>query len=678
MTLPNQSRGLRAHKLFSGRVGGGLTTLRTVLIGLTLGFAIISGADAELTYQSSEKDREMFKQAWRQVNHGQLSKAKPLINGLKTYPLYVYLREKQLRPTLQRRNNEPLKSFLNDFEGAYPAETLRNEWLMWLADTQQWQDFVDYYRPSSNVSLQCHHKTALLEKGAAEALFQQIAPLWTKGKSQPSACDRVFKVFEADPLFDDPTIWRRFRLAISKHEIGLARHLSKKFENEQAVLWANRWLSAHANPQQTLRKKYLSEEPILARDVLFYALKRLTKSNFNAAEKSWARISADGFLNEAELNRGNAILAIAAGKNEHKNQIFYLDQVDNQFADAELEALRLRRGIQLKAWEQLSRWTLQPPRSSKTNALRWRYWRARSAELMGRQDFANQQYAALANERDYYGFLAADKAALAYSFNDVPIKPTPEALQTVTGQAGIQRAKEFFLLGFITDANREWRYTLKDFSKSALEIAALTASKWGWHNRAIATLGQAKSYDDVVVRFPMLFADQIKANSNKRQLEEALIYSIIRTESAFSPSARSSAGALGLMQLMPATGREAGRRIGIRIKKSSQLLAPTTNIAIGTSYLSSLLTKHGGSFPMAAAAYNAGPHRVRQWRPSGNCIDADIWIDSIPFRETRRYVRTTVFYYVIYQHRLGTPIKPVKEMLTRIPPSGGASSCSAL
>ena len=168
--------------------------------------------------------------------------------------------------------------------------------------------------------------------------------------------------------------------------------------------------------------------------------------------------------------------------------------------------------------------------------------------------------------------------------------------------------------------------------------------------------------------FPLLFEQQIDTNSKKRKLDEALIYSIIRTESAFLPDARSSAGALGLMQLMPATGREAGRRIGFKIKKSSQLLAPSTNIAIGSSYLAGLISKHGGSFPMAAAAYNAGPHRVRQWRPSGSCVDADIWIDSIPFKETRRYVRTAVFYYVIYQYRLGTPIKPLLEMLTRISP----------
>ena len=154
-----------------------------------------------------------------------------------------------------------------------------------------------------------------------------------------------------------------------------------------------------------------------------------------------------------------------------------------------------------------------------------------------------------------------------------------------------------------------------------------------------------------------------------------MIFAIIRTESAFLPNARSSAGAVGLMQLMPATGREAGRRIGFRIKKSSQLLAPSTNIAIGSSYLASLMNKYQQNFSMAAAAYNAGPHRVRQWRPTSDCLATDIWIDSIPFRETRRYVRTALFYYVIYQHRLGKDIKPLETLLASVPPNG-QSSCT--
>ena len=604
------------------------------------------------------------------VSAGRLSAAKPLTGDLDGYPLQIYLQAAQLAPTLQRAKNPPLEDFLAQHAGSYSAEKLRGKWLKWLASNNHWQTFLRHYRPQSGVSLQCAHMTALLKTKQTEDLYAKILPLWTVGKSQPKACDPAFKFFESHEAFGDPAVWQRFRAAMESKQIGLARYLAKKFANAEAKTWSTRWINAHTKPSEVLRQAYVLGDALLARDVLFHALARLARSNFNAAEKHWVRLSSSEKLSADEINRGHLVLARAAGKAEHKNQIFYLDQVENRFADTDLESLRLRRGIQLGAWQALHRWTAHHPMSPRTNALRWRYWHGRSAELIGEQDKANEVYASLAGERDYYGFVAADKLDQPYQYNDQAINPAEEELAKVLAMPGILRAKEFYQLGMRLEANREWYWTIDKFSKKELEVAAYAASSWGWHNRAIATVGKAKSYDDVTLRFPVLYREEIASNSRKRGLEQALVYAIIRTESAFSPTARSSAGAMGLMQLMPATGRETGRRIGVRINKSSQLLSPATNIAIGTSYLSSLMSKYHGNFPMAAAAYNAGPHRVRKWRPLTDCHASDIWIDSIPFRETRRYVRTALFYYVIYQHRLGLDVKPLREMMHDVPATG--------
>ncbi|MGR8950222.1 MAG: transglycosylase SLT domain-containing protein, partial [Gammaproteobacteria bacterium] len=557
-------------------------------------------------------DRANFKKAWQLVKKGQLSAAAPLIKDLRDYPLYVYLRAAQLKPKIQGLENSALEQFLAEFGGSYPAEKLRTMWLEWLAKANHWETYLEVYRPQADVALQCHEKTALLKTHQTEGLFQQIQPLWVAGKSQPSACNDSFKFFESHAAFSDPIVWQRFRAALAQNQLDLARYVSKKFTGKKAKTWSARWLAAHTSPNQTLTMAYLQDDSLIAKDVLFHAMQRLARSNFAAAEKHWVRISAHGGLGVEDVNRGHLILANAAGKAEHDNQIFYLDQVENQYADATLEALRMRRGIQLRAWQELHRWTANPPVNAGTNALRWRYWHARSGELIGNSEKAQQHFGMIATERDYYGFMAADKAQTRYQFNDRPTNPNEEEFKKINDSPGVSRAKEFYSLGMLTDANRQWRWTTRNYSKRELELAAYAASSWGWHNRAIATLGQAKSYDDVALRFPVIFADEIISNGRKRGLDEALIFAIIRTESAFLPTARSSAGALGLMQLMPATGREAGRRIGIRINKASQLLAPPTNIAIGSSYLASLMNKYHGNFSMAAAAYNAGPHRVRQ------------------------------------------------------------------
>ncbi|MEM7467619.1 MAG: transglycosylase SLT domain-containing protein [Pseudomonadota bacterium] len=642
---------------------------RTKVVFLAL-FAFFLASLSVVSYadQKLEADRAKFKQAWQLVKSGRISAAKQSIKALESYPLYVYLRAAELRPKLQKPDNPPLEKFLADFEGTYPAESLRTDWLAWLATIKRWDVFLRFYRPQNDIALQCHHKTALLNTKQFDGLFRSILPLWTIGKSQPSACNPAFSFFETHEAFDDPIIWQRFRAAMNNNQPGLARYVAKKFSNSSAQTWSARWLEAHTNPHRVLSKSYLLEKDLIAKDVLFHALAKLARANFSAAEKHWVRISAAGELTPSDVNQGHKILAIAAGKAEDKNQIFYLDQVENSFADGTLESLRMRRGIQLRAWPELNRWTSGAPVDPKTSRLRWKYWHARSAELIDKNTEATKGFSVLASERDYYGFVAADKLGQAYQFNDRPIKPAESELLAFKAKPEIRRAQEFFELGMQIDANRQWRWAIRNFGKSDLETAALIASGWGWHNRAIATLGKARSYDDVNIRFPVIHQDAIAKNAKKRGLEDAVIFAIIRTESAFHAGARSSAGALGLMQLMPATGREAGRRIGLKIKKSSQLLAPSTNIAIGSSYLSSLINKYNGSFPMAAAAYNAGPHRVRQWRPKSNCIAADIWIDSIPFRETRRYVRTALFYYAVYQHRLGLDINRLQNLMQSIRP----------
>ena len=413
--------------------------------------------------QITDDQRGKFKKAWQLVNAGRLSAAEALVTDLETYPLHIYLRAAQLAPTLQKANNPPLEDFLAQNAGSYSAEKLRGKWLKWLASANHWQTFLTHYRPQSDTSLQCAHKTALLKTNRKDGLFQQILPLWTVGKSQPQDCDQVFKFFESHQGFGDPVVWQRFRAAMANKKVGLARYLAKKFKNVEAKTWAERWVSAHQNPDAVLKRDYVLGDAMLARDVLFHALSRLARANFNAAEKHWVRLSASEKLAVEDVNRGHMILAVAAGKAEHKNQVFYLDQVENQFADSDLESLRLRRGIQLGAWQALHRWTSSPPVNPSTNALRWRYWHARSAELIGQPAQAKQAYATLARERDYYGFVAADKLQQPYRYNDQPINPSADELANLLARPGIIRAKEFFELAMHREANREWYWTNRKF-----------------------------------------------------------------------------------------------------------------------------------------------------------------------------------------------------------------------
>jgi soluble lytic murein transglycosylase len=367
-------------------------------------------------------------------------------------------------------------------------------------------------------------------------------------------------------------------------------------------------------------------------------------------------------------------LAIAAASRDFEDRINLLDAVAADYVDGAVDSYRLREGIEMRAWETLVKWTAREPRGD-LGMLRWRYWRARALQETGRAKQALAIFADLAIQRDYYGFLSADQLGDDYRMNDRPIVVTATEEAEMSTRPGILRAHELYRLGMRFNARQEWHHEMKRMTPRELEVAARFAYGWGWYDRVIFALGKAKSYDDLELRFPLEYRELVGQYATKRDIESAVLFSIIRGESAFMSDARSPAGALGLMQLMPATGRETARRIGLKLRGTRDLLDAKKNIMVGSAYLQSMLNRFDGSLPMAAAAYNAGPHRVRVWRPKQGCVPADIWIDTIPFTETRRYVRRSLFYAAVYQRRLEETIAPLSTRLAQITARNSESQC---
>ncbi len=233
--------------------------------------------------------------------------------------------------------------------------------------------------------------------------------------------------------------------------------------------------------------------------------------------------------------------------------------------------------------------------------------------------------------------------------------------------------REFERVALPQHAAREWNFEMKQLTRRELEVAAVLATQWGRPERAIFALGMANAYDDLGVRFPLLYTELARKHAARRNLDPARVMAIIRSESAFNASARSPVGALGLMQLMPQTARETARSAGVRFDNPKALLEAGTNIALGTTYLAQMLARYDGNFAMAAAAYNAGPGRVRQWQ-GAQCVPSERWIESIPFTETRGYVRRALFYAAIYQRRLKLPIMKFNTVMPPIPARDGSAA----
>jgi soluble lytic murein transglycosylase len=221
---------------------------------------------------------------------------------------------------------------------------------------------------------------------------------------------------------------------------------------------------------------------------------------------------------------------------------------------------------------------------------------------------------------------------------------------------------ELYALGRIIDARREWFHMVKRLDDEELRATARILADWGWIDRAIFTAARARYWDDLELRFPLRHRTLVDRYADERQLDPAWVYGVLRQESAFTADVRSSAGAVGLMQLMPATARRVAREYKMAAPSDKALIDPETNISLGTGYLRMMLDDLSSNRILATAAYNAGPHRVKRWLPP-DTMDADIWIELIPFRETRLYVQRVMAYAAIYERRLGeTPTRLSKRM----------------
>jgi len=260
----------------------------------------------------------------------------------------------------------------------------------------------------------------------------------------------------------------------------------------------------------------------------------------------------------------------------------------------------------------------------------------------------------LSGKSSYYGFLAADKLKRDYHIeqeNAASIDIDEDSF--LSANPHMLRARELYYLDRLIDAKREWFQALRYLDQDQIKQAATLASKWQWHDSAIRTVAKTPHRNDYSLRFPMPYRQQVMQHAEARELDPALIYGVMRRESLFDPLARSSVGALGLMQLMPSTARRVAKSLGMKRPRKSGILRVENNIRFGTHYLRTVMNRFDNNVALAAAAYNAGPGNVKRWLPKNSTMSADLWVETVPFKETRNYVQAVLAYSTVFDKSLG-------------------------
>ena len=621
-----------------------------------------------------DRQRELFKSVYETVERGDWSPVDGLSASdhelLQRYVLWPDLRAAWLRVNLKSVPIAEIDTFLQQYGTLRPARDLRYRQAMLLAkkgDLDGYQQIYEqFYQGQDIARLDCLSLQAEISAGRFARVDQRAVDLWLIGTSQVKECDPVFKYLGDNKLLGPVEYRTRFKLAIEAREFQLARWLAKSID-QQHVDEAALWIAAQSNPERFLARHEPQLDSEMYRRQLTYAVERLTYRDPEIALRLWRQVSKRyGFSEELKL-RSERHIALWTARDKLPGAYDLLANLPKAAQDEEVVRWRARTSLRENEWQRLLA-DIKAMTTAERDSEEWQYWRAAALNRSGQALEARLAFDTLSRERSYYGFLAADELGRDYALDHGQLSVDESTLQQVASRPGIIRARELFLVGLDSRGRSEWDAAVRNFNADEKLQAAVLADRWGWHSRAIATAASLGQYDDLEIRYPLPWQQQFETYSSAASISATWAYGIARSESLFMRDVRSSAGAIGLMQLMPATGRNVARDISLPYSGLATLTDPESNIRLGTSYLGQMAERFNGHAVLATAAYNAGPHRVDRWLPESGAEDARVWIENIPFNETRKYVKRVLAAQTIFHWRMTGQVRRVSDELPKINP----------
>lgn len=579
--------------------------------------------------------------------------------ALRDYPLTPYLAYDELTQRLSTASSAEVERFLLEHGDLPQIKWMKLRWLRLLSERNQWPLFLKYYSPELQFTeLDCRFARYQHAQGQSQAAFASAEKLWLSAQSQPNACDALFDTWRAAGHLTEDKIWQRLKLATDARNYGVANYLVKLLDTQHAH--GQRLIDVAQKPDLLKQTARFNGTDARSAEVIALGLRKLATQDLDASVLLLSHYEKQVAFSPADrLTLANDI-GLRLAKRFDVRALAMMEKYDPKMQNENLSEWRARLLLRLGRWNEANQITRQLP-NDLSNSNRWRYWQARSLQLA--QPKSQQPlvlYQPLARERDFYGFMAADHSQQPYHLQHQALALQPQTLQKVRNAAGLKRALEFYARDEMTEAHREWYHLSNFLSRDELVAQARIAYDMGWYFPAIRNISQAKYWDDLEIRFPMAHRSNFVAEAKNRGLQSSWMFAVTRQESAFMIQAKSHVGAMGLMQLMPATAKETAQRYGIALDNPRSAVIPAVNIQLGAAYLSQVLGQFNGNRVLASAAYNAGPGRVRQWLRDAKHLPYDVWVESIPFDETRLYVQNVLTYSVIYGEKLKTPMPLVE------------------
>jgi soluble lytic murein transglycosylase len=639
---------------------------RAVLACATLCIRAACGA------QPSDADFAAARDAYRAGDSARLERIAPRLAGYLLEPYVTYWR---LRLRLDEADPVQVRAFLDRYADLPPAEHLRSEWLKSLARRGAWSDFAAEYpkHGAVDVELACYAAQFRAQRpDEAEGAAAEVKRFWFSGQEQPESCQPLFALLVAQGILTPQDVWTRFRLAHEAGNFHLAANIAAElpFDERPAPHDIER---IDRGAKTALLKGDFHLATPTGRELALYALDRVAQNDAQAAHDAWFGLRTR--FPDAERLYGNLLIAYNGAHQLLPAASAWYREADGAPLTENQHAWRVRAALRNGAWAEVAA-AIEAMPTEQAQDPAWRYWKARALSVAGADEDATRLFGGLATEHDFYGMLAAEALGASVVPLSDPLVPDPVALAAFGGRAAVQRVVKLTEFDLRPEAQREWVVVVRGLDDDGLLLAATFAQDRRLYDRSINTADRTQRRHDFRLRYPTPYQREVVDAARQNGLDTAYVYGLMRQESRFVADIVSPAGAVGLMQLMPPTARWVAHRTGRAAVRRPQLEDPELNIQLGAYYLRYVLDKLDGQPALAAAAYNAGPRRAQAWRGSVP-LEGAIYVETIPFNETRDYAKKVLANAMYYQAQLGLRYVALKDRLGTVAPRDSADTVNA-
>jgi soluble lytic murein transglycosylase len=559
-----------------------------------------------------------------------------------------------------------VRAFLAANSDLYVAERLRGDWLKVLGKRRDWQEFetelANY--PRDDLEIRCYAWLSRLARNDDTALAE-AQTMWLEPRDLPKSCDTLATLLWERGRISTDEVWQRVRVLFENGQITSAKealgYLAKSEAPDERAL-----AEAARHPKRLLDRLPKNMERRATREVVVLAAIRHARNDPEAAAAA-----LEGPLGErlpaADVRYLWGRVGFEAARVHHSNALKWFARAADTHLDDEQLAWKTRAALRRSSWsvvaDAVDRMSLEARREPA-----WIYWYGRALAEQGQETGSRAYFLRIAGQTDFYGLLADEELGYVATLPETTYVPSEEDVEKAKRTPGLARALELIRLGIRTEGVREWLYTIRYFDDAQLIAAAELARRTEVYDRAIHTADRTQRSHNFALRYPVRFHDVFRDYARTHGLDEAWVLGLVRQESRFIADARSSAGAAGLMQIMPRTAKYVASKIGLRNYRPKDVTQVQTNVGLGTSYLKMVLDQLGHPV-LASAAYNAGPARARRWRDS-KPLEGAIYAETIPFGETRDYVKKVMANAVFYSALVNNKPTPLKTLLGTIPARG--------